>query len=160
MSDLKDSLTALQNRAATLINARDYLSDVDIVTEVKGDLGNRLDQSLAKLGLAICVLTPALTIHRREPATGRLILKVKLVVDISENALLNADAEGNRRPALDAALEVMKALDYKTTGLGKSSAYTEFDRYELDPNTALQLIPDKTLICYHVTATTLISFNP
>lgn len=156
MTDLKNRLTSLQSRVGALINSTELLAGHDIISEDKGDLENRIRTSLAKLGLAICVMTPALTVKSR--SNSRVILKVKIVIDISETAILNKAASGERLPALDAALAVRKACDWKTTGLGSPRPDTELDRFEMDKDAPLTLVPDPTLICYHVNLATYISF--
>jgi hypothetical protein len=146
MPELYDTLLDFQDAAADAIAAVPIFDGFDIITERQGDLNKRIATSLAKLGLSIVVMTPLITIKKREHSS--LVLGVDLVIECAETAMTNRTGI----PALRAAMAVMMAIDKASNGASRNRP--EFKEFLLDPDRPLQLIPDPKQIVYHVRAST------
>ncbi len=70
----------------------------EVLTQVKGDIYNVMQQRLQSLGVGFCVFTPDIT--RGDLVEGR---NLKVVVEITENPVLNQAETGTRIPGLDLA---------------------------------------------------------
>ena len=96
------ALTDLQNQIAQRIaNELPRFTERDgwdVLTEVKGDIYNMMQARLNSLGIGFCVFTP-------DVARGDFVERrnTKVVVETTENPLLNQSDTGTRIPGLDLA---------------------------------------------------------
>ena len=77
-----------------------------IVTEVKGDVGNKIKLALSKIGIGIAVFTPTWT--RGDMENRR---DVQIVVSIAETQIINMGATGMKFPGIDLCWIVQAVLD-------------------------------------------------
>lgn len=160
---VEERLLLVMDTFAALISASAYLAAVPAIpvfTERKGDLNTAIATALGQLGLAIVVVTPdGESLH---VAGDSLSIRVRLVAEISENVLINqakaAAANAAYRPALGAAVAVMKAIDRQPNGLDAAGArhvrgLNEFSLPSDEP--PYQLMP-AAKPTYHVTAYTTV----
>ncbi|MFA5265608.1 MAG: hypothetical protein WC378_17450 [Opitutaceae bacterium] len=146
----------IQDEVAALLKADSFFADDEIITERKGDLGQRITAALNKLGLSIRVLTPEAIMTKR--SATRRIFRVRVVVECAETALLNKDASGNRRYALSAATAAAMAIDYHPNGQGGTDCATPLDHFESDMENAI-VQPSPELLIYQAHFFTEIAIN-
>ncbi len=99
-------LTDLQQEAAARLAAQAFFSDaaagaarpVPVLTEQRGDLQNRVRQSLGQLGIVCVVLTPtARMTNRNRPRP--YFDEIRIVARTQENVVLNRADTGTGQPA-------------------------------------------------------------
>jgi hypothetical protein len=108
----KDLLTDLQDRIAARLEEDAYFKGpvkIDVLTERTGNIENEINNRIGKIGLAVEVMTPALT-----AAGGRGGVEVELVVVIYESVTINAKKTGKPAPAVALAVLNSLALDQAT----------------------------------------------
>ena len=100
-------LTDLQQEAAARLAAQAFFADADsagaprpvpVLTEQRGDLQNRVRQSLGQLGIVCVVLTPtARMTNRNRPRP--YFDEIRIVARTQENVVLNRANTGTGQPA-------------------------------------------------------------
>jgi hypothetical protein len=156
----EERLLIVADTFASLIAQSAYFAGapaIPVITERKGDINAEISKALAQLGLCVVVVTPdGDSLH---PAGDGISLRVRLVAEISENVLINQSKSANNyRPALGAAVAVMKAVDRRPNGLDIAGArhergLNEFTLPTDEPPYRLVPAPRPT---YHVTAYTTV----
>jgi hypothetical protein len=116
---------------------------VPVITEKKGDIETQIAEAIAKLGL--CAIVVAADAGARQ-AAGQLALVVNLVVQITEDVLMNSAA------AKEAGVAPVSALDLAAAAL---LAIHRGPRLVLD-DTPLSLVPDAPAATYQIRCHTLI----
>lgn len=155
--NLEEKLTTVGDTFAALIAADAYFAGIPVATERKGDIGATIRDALAKLGLSVAVVVPDGDTMKRQGDT--LQMRVRVVAQISELYLVNQGATGSRKPALAAAVRVMKAVDRKPNGLDPAGTQHRpgLNEFELPTEQPFKLSPDPKFIVYHVTAYTTVN---
>lgn len=163
-ANIEERLVIVADQMAALIAADPYFAAsvdpvkpaVPVLTERKGDINAMVNQALSKLGLCVVVVAADAGEFVRRGST--LVMKVRLVAQISEQYLLNNAATGLKKPALAATVRVMKAIDKKPNGLHAPGArhLDGINEFTLPEDQPFRLVPDKSFITYHVTAYTTV----
>ena len=99
-------LTDLQEDAAARLAAQTFFSDaaassprpVAVLTEQRGNLAHRVQQSLTGLGIACVLLTPTARMTNRNRLRPYFD-EIRIVVRTQENVLLNQSNTGTGQPA-------------------------------------------------------------
>lgn len=122
------------------------------LTEIIGDLANKVAQATAKLGICGIVLTPGGKASKMFNAeTGQISLGCPLLIQIQENAMINQGATGTHIHALDLVKFCMKRLHFfdpqrkNVSDRGKRSASV----ITLDPM-PYELVQDTPILVYDV----------
>lgn len=149
---LHEKLLAIQDAAATAVSGAAYLAGVEVLTERKGDLEQRIRAALAKVGLSVVVMTPEVRVLKREDT--RLRLRARVIVECAEIALTNQGPSGSGKPAFAAAGAAAAALFDAPTGLDARGLDTF--QWDEDP---IVLVPDKALLVYHAQTYAEFSFT-
>lgn len=149
-----ENLLIVQDTVAALLGADPYFSGVDVITEKKGDIENRLRAALGKLGLCVVVTTPAAGNLTRKG--NRLSARVQIVIECAESVVVNQSPSGKMKPALAAAVAAAKAIDRKPNGLDAPGAQhrDRINEIVLVDDDFITLVPDRALLIYHVEAVT------
>jgi hypothetical protein len=146
------SLALIQDKLVDLIKADSYFDGIEVLSEKVGDLENKIEQSLAKLNVAVIVLPPVAEMI--DSKSDRVSLIARLSVAVVENVLLNSS--GKR--ALEIASKVMTVAHGKNNGIGPArSSSSEFHLSDqaLDPVPS----PNSQLVAYNVNFQTQITLN-
>ena len=149
-----NELTDLQESAATLLRADAFYTplapakSISVFTEKMGDLTNKIDTALAKLGISAVIVTPLGKLP--EPEVDVLDLIVPFVVQISESVLLNQSATGTQKTALSAVRATMRILHLKPHGVTNGSP--RMCRFMLT-QTPYTLVEQDPFLTYHVNLT-------
>jgi len=117
-ANFEERLEVVRETFAALIAADEWIARapaIQVLTEAKGDVAAQITQALAKLGLAIVVVAADADDLKRSGAG--FLLRCRLVAQISEKPLLWRAAPPPYRPALSAAVRILKAVDKKPNGL-------------------------------------------
>ena len=117
----------LQNAAADHLAERESLADVPMITEEKGDVVNRLNQSLAKGGLlphysgksgvAMILHTPTGLGQGGTRSISKM--QIKLRVEIYVKVLINDGANGMQKEPLDVLWDVIQQMCSWDSGYGQ-----------------------------------------
>jgi len=154
---LYEKLMVLQTQAVSLIEAIPELEAYSVAAEVKGDLGKQIQQSLAKMKLAIVVITPITKV--RSIFSGRVVREVQIKIGIYETALMNK-VGGVRLSALKTATLISEALHAAPNGFEADGfddePFGEFRLIENEPE--MELLDDEKTgqLIYTVTLNTVI----
>lgn len=167
----EEKIVAVADTMAQLIETFPWFaapSQIPVFTERHGDIEAKIRQALGTLS-GICVTVVAADADQllSRNALG-LALRVRLVAQIDENAVLNrgkAETSGQPyRSALAAATAAMRAIQRKPNGLDPLVSRngvdvrehrTGLNEFELD-EIPFRLFPAAKLVSYHVTAYTTI----
>ena len=161
-TNIEDRLVIVADQMVALIGADSYFAAagaapaVPVLTERKGDINAMVTAALSKLGL--CVVIVAADAGELTTKGTTLVMRVRLVAQISENYLFNNSATGLKKPALAATVRAMKAVHRKPNGLDAAGArhVDGINEFALPDDQPFRLVPDKTFITYHVTAYTTV----
>lgn len=157
---VEERLLVVSEAFVDLIAQSPYLSSepaIPVLTERRGDISTEITKALNGLGLSIVVLTP--DGDNLRVSGDVLLIRVRLVAEISENVLINQgraiQSKSTYRPALGAAVAVMKAVDRKPNGLDVNGCahVSRLNEFELDHDQPYRLVPAQRPT-YHVTAYT------
>lgn len=151
-------LTDLQESAAVLLRADAFYTPmgggkpISVWTEKIGDLSNKIEIALSKLGISAVIVTPLGKLP--EPDLDVLTLNVPLVVQISENVLLNQSTTGTQKTALSAVRATMRILHGKPHGVTQGSPRACQFRLTETPFTLVEQDP---ILTYHVNLTAFLT---
>ena len=134
-------LSELQTAIVEKIQSLDGFAQVKVLSEIKGDLASEVEQAMAKVGLAVIVLTPSALNEQPDVAAGNVLVNV--TVQVSESPLINRSAGGVDLPAIDAATTIAGKLHWSST-----------PGYTLLKFQSIELIEDTPQLVYHATFTT------
>lgn len=115
-----DKFIAVQTQAAALIQADPFFAGIEVLTERMGDVNQKIQSALGRIGLSVIVLTPRFELSAKKGK--RRVVTVKVVVDCSEIVVTNMSAAGTQKPALAAAWAAALALDKQPNGLDPAGA--------------------------------------
>ena len=141
----------LQDNAASALAADSLFTPaapanpVPIYTERIGDIVNKIDISLGRLGICAVVLTPLGKLP--QPDIVALTLSVPVIVQISETVLINQGATGSQIPALALVKAAMRILHHRPHGVGPGCPRAS--RFQLT-ETPFTLVEQDPILTYHV----------
>jgi hypothetical protein len=116
------------------------------MTEIIGDLVNKVQKTAASTGIVGTVLTPGGDrLQLRDPKTGQIALINPIVIEITENVIVNR-AVGTQIAALTLVEFCMKRLN-----LFELTKGARITRVTLDPK-PFELVAMAPLLIYHVRA--------
>ena len=145
------NLANFQELVAAELRTMSELSDVDVLTERKGDIASMLDVALGKMGLCAVVLTPFAKVA--EPnLPGPELDPLSVTVAVFEDVALADDAAIDPRTAFTVALAALQRLHHW--------APPGFPRMLTAANNALVLVPDPALLVYHANLETSLVLEP
>lgn len=147
----------LQEKAAELVQADPYFAGIEVLTERKGDLTQKLNTALQTLGLSVVVMTPTFQITGQ--VKTRRVVRVSIVVDCSEIVVTNQGASGTRKPSLAAAWAAALALDTQPNGQAPEGMphLAGMHEFALDQDKPVRLVPNKVLLTYQAYLSTEIT---
>ncbi len=157
--ELHQKITAVRDVLAALCAGLPLLGGalpVPVLTEAKGDLNAELTKALNSLGLSVVVIAP--DARSVQTAPGTVLLEVRLVIEVSEQVLLNqaksAAAGVPVRSALEVATAIVAAANRAPNGLDAEGAphRAGLNEFRLAPE-PLRLIP-AARPTYHVELST------
>lgn len=125
-------LTDLQEAVVTQLSSKAYFSTapaIAVMSEKLGDIENRIQAQLGKLGIVAIVTTPVGPVENPENPVPAI--RPLLVVTIIENVLLNRASTGTREPADKVALGVAHYLHQKPDEFGYMLTLTDI-RFQED----------------------------
>lgn len=162
VNNFEERLGIAREAFAALLAADAWIASapaIPVITEQQGDVAAMINQALARLGLCIVVVAAdGDSLHRT--GEGGLSMRVRIVAQISEKVLLNQAAAKTAnvayRPALSAAVRVMKAVDRRANGLDVGRHITGLNEFALLDELPFQLLKTKTDVVYEVSALTTI----
>ena len=111
-------LKGIQAGVAARLASDPYFSNVTIVTENIGDIENKIQTAIAKLGVCVIVVTPSASMAAPD-APAPYFNNIKVLVRVVENVVLNRSASGANKPASDVA-EIVASLLHQWTPDGIS----------------------------------------
>ena len=146
-------LTQVQENGAAILRSDAFFSDHDeekaltVFTQKKGDLESEIKQKIESLGLSVVVLTPLGKLP--DPSVDDVVLDVPLIVQITEDPVLNKTGKG----ALDVVCETICLLCGAPTGL--STKRTDVFRLSEIPFSLVDESPT-----YHVNLIAQVTLTP
>lgn len=149
-----EQFVAVQERAAALVQADPYFAGIEVLAERRGDVNQKIQAALQKLGLCVIVMTPSFRIQAK--VRTRTIIRVRVVVECSEIVLTNSSASGTQKPTLSAAWAAALALrgqDNGAAGEGEDARLLTLQQtFEIsEDDDPVRLVPDPRLLTYHAT---------
>jgi hypothetical protein len=93
----QDPLRDVQDSIKAVLTAQPWFAGIDIITEQKGDVLNRIDIALGKLGL--CIVIETLTGKPEAMGSGAYTLELSVGITITENVIINQGSTGSKKPA-------------------------------------------------------------
>lgn len=139
-------ISDLQSALVDQIKQLDGFSKIEVLSENRGDLVSEVATAMAKIGMAVIVLTPSAKNDQPEKAAINLALNV--TIQVSENAALNRSESGSGLAAIDAAIVIARGLHYFQAG--------EFARLNFE---GLELVEDTPDLVYHLIFSTRTSLR-
>lgn len=112
-------LTDLQNAVVAQLTSQAYFSTapaIAVLSEKLGDIENRIQAQLGKLGIVVIVTTPVGPVENPESPVA--MIRPLLVVTVVENVLMNRASTGTREPADKVALGTVHYLHQKPEEFG------------------------------------------
>ncbi len=100
-------IDAAKKEVRDFVAKHEFFSNVEILTDEKGDLDTTVAAALQKLGLGVVFEMDTGTV--KYPALGSTVMKVKAVFTITENVLINRD-ENNQDATGKRATDVVCEL--------------------------------------------------
>lgn len=148
------SLALIQEKLVALLQADPELSGIEILWEKKGDIESQIEQSLAKLNLAVIVLPPVA--ESIESKADAVALRVRLSVSVVENVTLNDTG----KKALEIANRLMtpKVVHGINNGIGNSRS--QLSEFRLSSN-AMDPVPtpQASMVAYNINFETLLTLR-
>lgn len=98
-------LTDLQTQCKARLDAQQFFAGaagetaIAVLVETLKDIQNEIDRRLARLGLAVVILTPNLSTSLRAPGLYPAWDRVSVVASVLENVTINRGASGIGQPA-------------------------------------------------------------
>lgn len=135
-------LTEVQNAVVSILQSDKYYARIDVVSEQLGDIVNKIDIALKKLGICIVVHTAEATFADPD-APGPRMNPLLIDIDVTEFVLKNRGDSGSGLPADDVAEHTAWLLHYP------NHAGTRTDPCILTPK-KLFVVPDKTFLIYRL----------
>lgn len=122
----------LQDKVKARLAADSFFDGVDILTEKIGDIENKIERDLGRLGLAVVVLSPRGTRAGTDDRRSIPFLRIQITVSVVENVPVNT---GDKK-AMDVVKRAIEVLHNSRESDGRSGPvfFLEDD--------ALQLVPD------------------
>lgn len=156
-ANFEERLEVARETFASLIAADAWIARepaIPVLTEAKGDVAAQITQALAKLGLATVVVAADADDLKRS-GTG-FLLRCRIVAQISEKPLLWRASPPPYRPALSAAIRILKAVDKKPNGLDPAGArhVSGVNEFEVSTDRPFELLRGATDTIYEVSAHT------
>ena len=99
----------LQQLIAARLSADDYFHGpppITVLTEKAGDLVNKIEAALQKIGIGVLLVTPRMERAEGGPAYGVTVMAV-----ITENLMVNQARSGTQKSALDVADHIAALVD-------------------------------------------------
>jgi hypothetical protein len=126
---------------------------IPFLSEQRGDLVNKIQNAVAKIGLVVIVLTPkAIMINPNAPGLDQM---APILVQVQETGIVNKGATGSQISALEMVVFVMKRIHFWSHDLYAAEPDTMRVKLEKTP---FVLINDNPTV-YNVAAWTPISLN-
>ena len=150
MTDIEKSASTsvlcalLADVASVLRGAQDTvwaLPDAPVLTADEGDLDNRIDAALGRLGLCATVMLSSVN-GAKSALPGPIFDAAELVVEVCEASALNRLPDGTGVAALEAAEMAARALHQRRLGSGRLLYVTDIVPYPQPPAPAD--------VCWHV----------
>lgn len=156
-ANFEERLEVARERFATLVAADTWIGRepaIPVLTEAKGDIAQLITQNLAKLGLAIVVVAADADELKRS-GTG-FLLRCRIVAQISEKPLLWRATLPPYRPALSAAVRILKAVDRQPNGLDPAGVphRSGVNEFEVSTDRPFELLKGSADTIYEVSAHT------
>jgi hypothetical protein len=139
-------LKTIQDETAAHLAADERLSGVAILTEAKGNVVAEIEKAIAKLGICCVVLTPDAQV-RGGSSPGPYLSPINVVVEVSENVLINNGPTGTKLPASVLAENVLEIL-HEANRLLQDPPLPP-SQYPLT-GTRIRLVPESSDLTYHV----------
>jgi len=135
-------LTTIQDSALSLIQGDRYYARIQVLTEQIGDIRNKINTALAKLGICAIVMTPKGEADS-PGAPGPILNPLELHIDICELVMTNRGETGSRQPASDVAEHTAWLLHYPNHAGNRQDPYPFlFQKF--------YVIPDGKLLIYRI----------
>lgn len=150
-----DPLLVLQAAIATRLSADVWMTPpapakpVAVLTENQGDLESLIAQAVGSLGVCATVLTPSGRLDVGDKL-GVVLDPADVVIQISEEPLLNRGANGTGKTALEVVVRVMRLLHGWTVPDRRGSR--KLARLTLRPDAPFRLVSSDGSIEYLVNA--------
>jgi hypothetical protein len=139
-------LTDLQNFALGLMKSDPYYARITLLSEQLGDIANRIQIALGKLGICAIALTPEATVKHTN-APGPILDPIRVSIDVVEFVLKNRGDQGSKQAASDVAEHTAWLLHYPNhAGRRSDPCILTAER--------LRIIPDKQFLIYRIDFTT------
>lgn len=146
MIEPESVLDTVQKAAQGILKADSYFTRIEVITEQLGDISNQIQIALSKLGICVLVVTPD-TDFKFPDAPGPIMDPLKIIVEVTEQVLMNRGAQGTGRSASAVAERAAWQLHYPNHA-----------HYRRDPcmftARRIRLVPDKNYLVYRVELTT------
>jgi hypothetical protein len=153
-----------QQHLADLLNADPFFNDpvtvrkIEVITQRKGDIQKKVQESLMKLGCGVIIQLPLAT---WEGEAERLTLGLKFGIIVTENPLINQGSSGTLKPAEDIVESVIRVVHWKTNGVAVNPNARD-GRFVIDRNAVRMMPPTPgtaSLLNYIVAVNTLINLS-
>lgn len=141
MPDQTNILTTLQEEAVEFLRAHSALAEIDSIAEDRKDLLTAINTAVKKLGICLVINTAQANVTNPN-LSGPHFDQIRFSVDVVENVTLNRAASGSGVTALNAAVEVCKALHHKRPTIGGGAIYCD--------NPTIEYRDDRALLVYRV----------
>ncbi len=151
----------LQDNAAAALSADALFTPaapaapVPVYTERIGDIVNKIEVSLGRLGICAVVLTPLGKLP--QPDISVLTLNIPVIVQISETVIVNQGPGGSQIPALALVKTAMRLLHHRPHGVGSGSPRAA--RFQLT-ETPFTLVEQDPILTYHVNLVAFLTLQP
>ncbi len=136
-------LQGLQLDIADRLLAEPYFSNVPVLSENLMDIDSQIEIAIAQLGVVVVVVTPTASVRKDQDYPGPYFEQINLVIQVSENVILNRGGDGIGKTCLEVAEHALAVLHgYRPQGI----AETIFAN-----NPTINLVNDPNgLLTYHV----------
>ncbi len=101
--------SAVQEDIRQWLKAREFFSNVEVITEDRGDVINEVQTALGKLGIVVVV--EMLKGRVEFPGVGAGSIAFGIGMTVHENVVINRSGDGTKKTAPDAVVEIFDVFN-------------------------------------------------